>query len=216
MTPHSLASHERRERERSATRHKILDAARTLFVRQGYEATTMRAIAEEVEYTPTAIYHHFRNKNALLVELCGIDFRSLAQAFLRIGRVADPLERLARIGEAYVEFAQTHPMQYQLMFMTRRPEEFQGAEEVAKGDPSEDAYEMLRQTCAEAIASGRLRPEYNDPHSLAQMAWGTVHGIVSLQIVKDHDAWIHWRDVSQTARAACAALIRGMLREPQD
>src|ERR1043166_6933096 len=92
-----------------------------MFVRQGYEATTMRAIANEVEYTPTALYHHFENKDALLTEISTLDFRALAAAFLRIGRVADPLERLGRIGEAYVEFALSHPMQYQLMFMTRRP-----------------------------------------------------------------------------------------------
>ena len=211
-----MGSLERRTRDRDRTRRKILDAAREMFVRQGYEATTMRAIANEVEYTPTALYHHFENKDALLTEISTLDFRALAAAFLRIGRVADPLERLSRIGEAYVEFALSHPMQYQLMFMTRRPPELADQSGVARGDPGEDAYAFLRQTCAEAIATGRLRSEVTDPDMLAQMLWGAQHGIVSLRIAKEHDHWIPWRDVRVTARAAGDAIVRGLVRAPAD
>src|SRR5918998_3174665 len=99
-----MGSRERRSRERSETREKILNAAREMFVRRGYEATTMRAIADRIEYTPTAIYHHFRSKQALLTELCSIDFRSLAGAFQRIGRIEDPVERLRRIREGDLGF----------------------------------------------------------------------------------------------------------------
>src|SRR5262249_50287131 len=128
---------------------------------------------------------HFKSKDALLTELCAVDFRALAQAFLRIGQISDPIERLKRIGEAYVDFAQTHPMQYQLMFMTRRPEGVGHPNDMVKGDPSQDAYAFLRQTCAEAIASGRIRDDVNDPDLMAQMMWGAKHGLVSLHIVKE-------------------------------
>src|SRR5919108_4631182 len=108
-----VGSRERRTREREETRERILDAARQMFVRKGYEATTMRAIADKIEYTPTAIYHHFRSKDALLTELASSDFRALAAAFQKIGRIEDPIERLVRVGDAYVSFALEHPMQYQ-------------------------------------------------------------------------------------------------------
>src|SRR5213596_3812228 len=121
MAMRSLSSFERRERERGETRRKILDAARRMFVQQGYEGTTMRAIAAKIGYTPTAIYHHFKDKDALVAELTGLDFRALAQALQETGIVGDPLERLEKIGAAYVEFGLTHPMQYQFLFMTRRP-----------------------------------------------------------------------------------------------
>ncbi|MGH7699153.1 MAG: TetR/AcrR family transcriptional regulator [Gemmatimonadales bacterium] len=207
-----MGSRERRDRERAETRERILVAAREMFVRKGYEATTMRAIAERVEYTPTAIYHHFRNKEALLTELAATDFRALAQAFNRIGQVADPIERLRKIGEAYVEFAVTHPMQYQLMFMAQRPRPRNG---LPHDDPSESAYAFLRQTCAEAIKTGRLRPEFGDPDELAQICWSSTHGLVSLHIVKGHDKGIGWRDVGKTARRAVDTLIRGMLGNPE-
>ncbi|HEY8369587.1 MAG TPA: helix-turn-helix domain-containing protein, partial [Thermodesulfobacteriota bacterium] len=57
---------ERRERERAATRAKILDAARELFVSEGYDAVTMRRIADRIEYTAAALYRHFPDKRALL------------------------------------------------------------------------------------------------------------------------------------------------------
>ena len=84
MAMRSLSSFERRERERGETRRKILDAARRMFVQQGYEGTTMRAIAAKIGYTPTAIYHHFKDKDALVAELSALDFRALTQALQRV------------------------------------------------------------------------------------------------------------------------------------
>lgn len=113
------ASLARRERQKAETRQLILDAARELFVADGVEATTMRAIAAKIGYTPTAIYHHFQDKDTLIVELCMVDFRSLAQAMYKIGRIEDPVDRLRRMGLAYAEFALANPSQYRFMFMTQ-------------------------------------------------------------------------------------------------
>src|SRR5262249_6593733 len=117
-----MGSLERRERVKQELRTRILDAARELFVEHGYEAVTMRKIADKIEYSPTAIYFHFRDKQSLIRELCDEDFATLAQKFQKIARVADPIERLRRIGRAYVAFAIAYPNHYQLMFMTPHPE----------------------------------------------------------------------------------------------
>lgn len=205
-----MGSAERRQRESADTRQRIVDAARDLFVQRGYEATSMRAIAERIEYTPTAIYHHFANKETLLTELCAQDFATLATAFQRVARVEDPVERLIRIGETYVDFALEHPMHYQLMFMTVRPV----AEKppILNGDPGEDAYAFLRTTVQEAIGQGRFLPEYDDAEQVAQMLWSTAHGLVSLRIAKQHDAWVEFRDLRGTAAKAFRAMMRGMQR----
>ena len=211
----STKSRQRRTRERAETRQRILDAAREMFVRHGYEATTMRAIADRIEYTATAIYHHFRNKDELMMELATTDFRALAAAFQRIGQIEDPLERLRRVGEAYVDFALEHPMQYQLMFMTPHP--LMNVKGITRGDPSQDAYAFLRQVAAGVIASGRLRPEFQDPEELAQMCWASLHGLLALHIIKhnpkqDGADWIAWRDARTTAARMSEALLRGLLR----
>jgi AcrR family transcriptional regulator len=204
---------ERRERERQETRQLILDAARELFVAEGHEAVSMRKVAEKIEYSPTAIYHHFRDKQALIEELCLHDFRSLAAAFLSIGRVEDPVERIRRIGAAYVDFALGHPSQYRFMFMTAGLAKAEQPPEV-RGNPQEDAYAFLRHTVSEAIEAGRFRDRYRDPEMTSQMLWATMHGIVSLHIIHGHeDDWFTWRDARQTAAAMSQAMLDGMVRE---
>jgi AcrR family transcriptional regulator len=61
---------ERRERQRQSLRKQILDAARELFTELGYEAVSMRRIADKIGYSPTTIYLHFADKEALVRELC--------------------------------------------------------------------------------------------------------------------------------------------------
>ena len=208
-----MGSRERRTRAREETRDRILDAARQMFVRQGYEETTMRAIADKIEYTPTAIYHHFRSKDALLTELASSDFRALATAFHRIGRIEDPIERLGRIGDAYVEFALGHPMQYQLMFMTRKPEDV--IANGIHGDPTQDAYAILTEACTAAIGSGRLRSDFTDADELAQMLWSSTHGLLALQMMKQ-GAPISWRDARKTVRRINETMLRGLLKQPNE
>jgi AcrR family transcriptional regulator len=205
-----MGTKERRERERLETREKILEAAREMFATQGIEATTMRAIAQRIEYTPTAIYHHFKDKDALIIELCHSDFRSLGQQFGKIGRIDDPVERLRKVGDAYVEFAIAKPHHYQIMFMTRTP---YAEPAFDRGNPEEDAYAFLLQTVQECIDTGRFRPELTDAHQVGQMFWSAVHGLVSLQIAKCDDPWIEWADLRETTMLTREALLRGLLRD---
>src|SRR6516165_2630672 len=109
---------ERREREKSETRDKILDAARELFINEGYEAVSMRKLAEKIEYSPTDIYLHFADKEELFHELCHEDFPPLAEVFPSSAMPLDPVERLRFIGQTYVDFGTRYPNHYKLMFMT--------------------------------------------------------------------------------------------------
>jgi AcrR family transcriptional regulator len=208
-----MGTQERRTRQRQETRDKILDAAREMFAEEGYDSVTMRAIAERIEYTPTAIYHHFESKQALLTELCECDFAALAQRFVGQAAATDPVERILAVGRAYLRFAEEYPSQYRFMFMTVFPNIEDSKHR--RGDPERDAYAFLRGACQEAIDQGRLRPELTDPDRLAQILWSTVHGLISLRMVKRHDFWVPWSDLRETAEAAMQALLHGILREEQ-
>src|SRR5688572_23861044 len=70
----TMTTEGRRDRERKRIRAAFLDAARALLVAEGYEALTMRKVAERAEYSPAAIYTHFLDKEALVKELCANDF----------------------------------------------------------------------------------------------------------------------------------------------
>ena len=205
---------DRRTREKEETRERILAAARELFAREGYHAVTMRRLAQAIDYTPTAIYFHFKDKATLFRELCESDFRSLAGSFQRAGQVADPVERLRRIGEAYVDFALEHPHHYKLMFMSEVPPEAQKDPGITVGDPTQDAYAFLLQTVRAVIATGRLRPGYADEQAVAQAMWASVHGIVSLHIVHANDLsdqFVQWRAARDVALLMMDAMMAGMM-----
>jgi len=204
---------ERRERERQEIRAKILEAARELFAEQGYEQVTMRRIAERIEYSPTAIYFHFKDKEALLRELCDEDFAALASQLVQIASERDPIERLRRIGKAYVRFALAHPNQYRFMFMTPKPPLDPTDSAIERGNPEQDAYAFLKATVSEAIQTNRLREGLSDPDLVSQMIWGATHGVVSLPIAKSNDPWVDWADTETTANEVIEAMIRGLARE---
>jgi len=205
---------ERREREKRETRERILDAARELFIAEGYDGVSMRKIADKIEYSPTAIYVHFHDKDELFREICHEDFRRLAQSMIGLAQVADPVERIRKIGVAYIEFGQKHPNHYRTMFMTPHPPIADSEEALkGKGNPEEDAYELLRATVREALSAGAFREHLRDADLISQTLWAGVHGVVSLQIAKSDDPWVPWSDIRQRARTMTESLLDGLLKE---
>src|SRR5262245_31765445 len=99
---------ERRERGKAELRQKILDAARALFVTRGAEAVSMRKIAPSIEYSPTAIYDYFPDKESLMRALCAHDFTSLLVEGMHLLKERDPVKRLLDTGKVYIEFALRH------------------------------------------------------------------------------------------------------------
>ena len=111
---------ERQERDRLKTRQAILNAARDLFVTEGYRHVSMRKIAERIEYSPAAIYSYFPGKDDIFFALAEEGFRILAsEAVAAIQGVSDPLERLRRGLWAFYEFSKAHPEYFELMFLDR-------------------------------------------------------------------------------------------------
>jgi AcrR family transcriptional regulator len=201
---------ERRAREREELRSLILEAARELFAAQGYEAVTMREIAKRIEYSPTAIYFHFKDKESLLRDLCDADFGQLAHQLVETARIADPIEKLRATGAAYFRFGVEHPNHYRLMFMTPHPPLHSEESALRRGNPEEDAYQFLKDIVAQAIRENRFRPELTDVELVAQTIWAGVHGVISLQIAKCNDDWVEWRDLEARAQTMIDILIKGL------
>jgi len=210
-----MGARERRERERSDARRRILDAAREMFEERGYEAVTMRAIADRIEYTATALYHHFQSKHALLTELCADEFAQLGRRMLKASKPTGPIERLRVAAETYLRFAEKHPSQYRFLFMTVLPpltrQGFRPHHQF--DDPEQDAYAYLRQTCADAVSQGLLRPEFADADLLAQMLWGAVHGQISLRISKNYQEFVPWKNLRTMVMLTIDTLLQGLLRK---
>src|SRR5271166_2960041 len=206
---------ERRQREKSETRDKILDAARELFVTEGYEGVSMRKVAERIEYSPTAIYVHFADKNELFHELCREDFARLQEVMKSPAMPTDPAERLRQIGRSYVEFGVRCPNHYAFMFMTPHPAHEPDEEDrEIMGNPEKDAYAFLKWAVQEAINAGRFREELQDAELISQTLWASVHGVIYLNIAKCSDPWVDWRPLEQRAEMMLDVTLRGLVRNP--
>ena len=115
-----MSSKERQERDRQRIQKAILDAARDLFIKEGYQNVSMRKIADRIEYSPAAIYSYFPSKDDIFFALAAEGFHILAHGALGAVRdVRDPLERLRRGMWAFYQFAKTHPEYFALMFLDR-------------------------------------------------------------------------------------------------
>src|SRR5258708_13353009 len=113
---------ERREREKKELRQEILDAARDLFVREGFENVSMRKIAEKIEYSPTTIYLYFQDKADLLDCICEETFARLIKKQSVLDQtIADPLDRLRKNLRGYIEFGFKPPNHYKVAVMMSPP-----------------------------------------------------------------------------------------------
>jgi AcrR family transcriptional regulator len=113
-----LGVKERQEREREAVARAILDAARELFVAEGYRNVSIRKIAERIEYSPAAIYGYFESKDDIFLALAEEGFRMLFAPSHEPPAV-DSIERIRAGFWRLYEFSKEHPEYYALMFLDR-------------------------------------------------------------------------------------------------
>lgn len=173
-------SHTRRVQHRVEMRQSILDAAGALFLAEGYDGVSMRRIAEQIGYTPTTIYIHFKNKDDMLLALLADGYRQFGTALAEAAsRKRDPLRRLAAIGQAYITWGLEHPMHYQLMFMRRA--DFLAASLAASRDERVDSFGVLNSAVQIALDAKAIRAGDAMSHSLA--LWSLVHGVVALAVM---------------------------------
>lgn len=175
-----MGTAQRREREKTELRARILDAARKIVKREGFGALTIRKIADAIEYAPGTLYLYFENREAIARELSFEGFRRLLEAFAPAEAIGNPLARLEAIGRAYVRFGMENPETYRLVFM-EDPHLTTAVFQAAGDDPGQRAYQALIDPLEELRRSRRLQPGAN-VQALADAFWAVVHGIVSLKL----------------------------------
>ena len=114
-----LGVKERQGREREAMTRNILDAARELFVAEGYSNVSIRKIADRIEYSPAAIYSYFPSKDDIFYALAEEGFRLLFESAIAGQPGGDPLDELRRGFWHFYLFSKEHPEYFALMFVDR-------------------------------------------------------------------------------------------------
>ena len=182
---------DRRARQKQLLRQQILDAARELLVREGYDQLSMRRVADRIDYSPTAIYLHFKDKQELVFSLCEESFARLVRELETLAdEYPDPLVRLRKGMERYVAFGLKNPNHYLPAFVLPPPADLDVKRQQAMLSPDSNgmrALATLRDTIADGVRAKQLRKV--DPEVAARATWAALHGITSLLIVHEHFPW---------------------------
>jgi AcrR family transcriptional regulator len=168
-----------RRGEGGRLRADIIAAATTLLEETGSEeAVTLRAVARGVGIAAPSIYAHFPDRTAIVDAVVDQTFHDFT-ALLRqaAASASDPLERLRRGCAAYLEFAETHPQRYRILFERRH---------LVGKDPDraiapirKESFEFLADAvrhCADAGVSAST-----DPFGDATAIWVALHGYATLR-----------------------------------
>ncbi len=139
----------------------------------GLEALSLREVARRLGVSHQAPYKHFASRDHLLAELVGRAFEDFAAHLDARARSDDPVLDFLHMGQAYLAYAQSHPLHYRLMFGAKLPDPAAHPEMMRRG---QHAFSML-------LAGARLMPNRlpDAPVELdALFAWSAVHGLATL------------------------------------
>ncbi len=212
------------ERRRQRVRRLILEAAERVFAAEGGDGLSMRRLAEEIDYSPAAIYKYFSSKEELIDAIREAFFERL---LVRLGP-----ERLAGLTfEAkcryclvkYVEAAIERPFHYGAAFFSV------GGDASAPGRPSAclqafgesrkgQAFLVLVSLVREGQSIGTV-PAGSSAWRLAQSLWASMHGIAALLIHMPDFMRLHLPDEQRPDVAGiiafhCDLLYRGLCQGP--
>ena len=166
---------QRRERERQATQQAILQAALEIASEEGWQAVTIRRVAERIEYSPSAIYKYFEDKEAILHALLLQGFQQMLAALERVAaQERDAKERLLQITSVYWDFVWHHPTLYQLMF------DLKG--KMHEVEEAKAAFLLVRAAIEEWNQANGVRMA--DLDAAVDILWATMHGLVTLTMAQ--------------------------------
>jgi AcrR family transcriptional regulator len=172
-----MASKERIQRLKEETRTKILEAAYKIVKEEGWQALSMRKIADEIEYTAPIIYEYFSNKEAILAELNKMGFLYLAKEMEEArDKHQNPADQLEAMWMAYWNFAFKKKELYQLMFGVSM-NCCTGQKTPEAEAPANLVRDVLRQ-----LMAGKNLPETEICRKYFTY-WSVIHGLISINLV---------------------------------
>ncbi len=162
-------------------REALLSAAVQVLEQKGVAQLSLRALAEQLGVSRAAPYRHFTDKADLLASMAEQGFQQFQHALHQavMNTELPILARFQYMGHAYVNFAQTHPAWYQLMFHE--------ADILSHPKPSlkqaaESAFQELAQMLAMCQAASVV--QQGDVEQQALFVWSTMHGLSSLLLAQ--------------------------------
>ncbi|MGH8883386.1 MAG: TetR/AcrR family transcriptional regulator, partial [Stackebrandtia sp.] len=113
-----MTARKRKERDRAQRRQAIIDNARELAESDGWDAVTVRRLADRIEYSQPVLYSHFSGKRAIVTAVAEEGFDRLIRVLGDARRAANgPGTAMEAVARAYLNFAAANPALYEAMFV---------------------------------------------------------------------------------------------------
>jgi AcrR family transcriptional regulator len=167
----------RRERQRIETRTELVAAAHAIVKDDGYEALTIRKLAERVGLATMSVYSYFADKQAILTAVAEDTFEILARRIEK-KEPPDPIDALKVGLREYVLFGMENPNEYRTIFMTPQVHEHED-ESFEQLEAQNPAFQGLLRAVNAAIDAKRLQ---GDARAISTILWTVSHGAVSLML----------------------------------
>lgn len=169
---------ERKAKQKEGVRASILNAAWQLVEREGWQALSIRKIAEAIEYSSPVIYDHFANKEAILLEFTKRGFQLLNEELKKAKeRFPNPEQQIEALAYAYWKFAFTHREYYQLMYGLGMP----SCETVKQISELAAFTDLMLDPLRALISKGKNTDA--DPYLKLHTLWSTLHGLISINMM---------------------------------
>lgn len=168
-------------------RRLILDAAKSIFLEKGFHSTSLRNIAEKIEYSPGTIYLYFKDKDDIFHALHEEGFAKMLEMMAPLQYVSDPMQRLIAMGRVYMSFAWNNKDLYDLMFIMEAP--INSEKDHAKWEMGNRTLDQLRQILIACQNGGHFKGM--EAEYLSFMIWSALHGMCALYCRNRCNAYEH-------------------------
>jgi len=161
---------ERKGRDRAEREHRIVAAARAIAEREGWDAVTIRRLADEIEYSQPVLYSHFANKDAIVAAVAVEGFKEITKALRDAARESSGRRNaLKNVAMAYLAFGSSRPALYAAMFVL--PTDLRFADAGSRPE---------LQAAFEALAAV-VTPFCDDVAAATETFWAALHGLAELE-----------------------------------
>ncbi|MEV6767013.1 TetR/AcrR family transcriptional regulator [Nocardia sp. NPDC051030] len=160
----------RKERERAERHQRIIDTAREIAENDGWDAVTIRKLADRIEYSQPVLYGHFAGRDAIVSAVAEQGFAELAALIRELREsAADPEAALTAVAEGYLRFARDKAALYDAMFLLRTDLKF-----------GPDAPQALKDGFVELLQTFAPFAPPHDAETFTEVAWSALHGLSTL------------------------------------
>ncbi|MBB6523257.1 TetR/AcrR family transcriptional regulator [Pseudoteredinibacter isoporae] len=178
----------RSDEEKDLRQQQILEAAIIEFDSNGYEKTSMGAIAKRAGLSRTLVNFYFGDKEGVHAEIERKALASMTEMCVSAAkRQKLGIDKLLAIGRAYVRFQKKYPGYFEAL---ARKEDGQIQKQLES--PTVDSTQVIAEAINTGIADGTVKHNFNNLTQASLALWATAHGFIVIAENKGTVLKAHW------------------------